>query len=776
MTRPKDNQTPPYRDLAADAAAFFQELTQQYHHVVWVFDWDAQCLTYASPAYEHVWARSLDELYRHASEWRASLHPEDRDAAVAAVESMAASEHSEAHEYRILRPDGTVRWIADRGFAIRDANGRVLRIIGVAEDITERRRAELERLRRQKFLESVLYHAPDAIITLDARHHVLDWNPGAEKIFGYTRAESIGRNLDDLVARLDATAEATSFTREVLSGQILPPIETIRYRKDGRPIHVIAAGAPIFVENELRGVVAIYTDISVLKKAEHALRESEERFRVVYQTIPDPVAVIRMSDSRCVDINEAFSKLSGYPPREIIGTTAVEMGLWGHPAQRKEMLAGLSTQGFINNIEAEFKTRDGRIVTGLVSAKILFLQDKPHALVITRDISQIKAAEKERKQLEGQLRQAQKMEAIGTLAGGIAHDFNNLLMGVQGRTSLMMADLSADHPHREHLREIQSYVRSAADLTRQLLGFARGGKYELRPVDLNELVDTCTGMFARTHKEIRVRTNLAPDLKTVEVDPGQIEQVLLNLFVNAWQAMPAGGDLFVRTENAAISSGEPHAADLKPGPYVKVSVTDTGSGMDAATRDRIFEPFFTTREMGRGKGLGLASAFGILRNHDGHIAVDSEKGHGTTFTIYLPVSEKAFQPSLAAAVEIHPGGETILLVDDERMILDVGQKLLEKLGYYVKTAGSGREAVEIYRRYRDTVDLVILDMIMPTMGGGRTFDALKDIDPHVRVLLSSGYSLNGQAADILQRGCKGFLQKPFDLGTLSQKLREVLDQ
>ena len=776
MTRPKDNRTPPYRDLPADAAAFFQELTQQYHHVVWVFDWEAQRLTYASPAYEHVWARSTDELYRHASEWRASLHPEDRDAAVAAFESMAASEHSEAHEYRILRPDGTVRWIADRGFAIRDANGRVLRIIGVAEDITERRQAEQERLRRQKFIESVLYHAPDAIITLDARHHILDWNPGAEKIFGYTRAETIGRNLDDLVARLDAAVEATSFTREVLSGQTLHPSETIRYRKDGRPIHVIAAGAPIFVENELRGMVAIYTDISVLKKAEHALRESEERFRVVYQTIPDPVAVIRMSDSRCVDINEAFSKLSGYPPREIIGTTAVETGLWDHPAQRKEMLAGLATQGFINNIEAEFKTRDGRIVTGLVSAKVLFLQDKPHALVITRDISQIKAAEQERKQLEGQLRQAHKMEAIGTLAGGIAHDFNNLLMGIQGRNSLMMADLSADHPHREHLREIQSYVRSAADLTRQLLGFARGGKYELRPIDLNALVDNSTGMFARTHKEIRVRTDLAPDLKTVEVDPGQIEQVLLNLLVNARQAMPTGGDLFVRTENAAISSGEPHAGDLKAGAYVKVSVTDTGSGMDAATRDRIFEPFFTTREMGRGTGLGLASAFGILRNHDGHITVDSEEGRGTTFTIYLPVSEKTLQPSFAAAAEIHPGGETILLVDDERMILDVGQKLLEKLGYHVKTAGSGQEALEMYRQYQDVIDLVILDMIMPTMGGGRTFDALKAIDPHIRVLLSSGYSLNGQAADILQRGCRGFLQKPFDLRTLSRKLREVLDQ
>jgi len=777
MAKPKANQTLSYHDLPADAAAFFQELTRQYHHVVWVFDWRAQCLAYVSPAYEHVWGRPLDNLYHHADEWQESLHPEDRKAAVAAFESMAASEHSKSHEYRILQPDGTVRWIADRGFAIRGADGRVLRIIGVAEDITERRLGELETRRRQRFLESVLYHAPDAIITLDAQHHVLDWNPGAEKIFGYTREETIGRNLDDLVARLDVdvTAEAHSFTRDVVSGRTLHPIETLRYRKDGRAIHVIAAGAPIFVENKLRGVVAIYTDISVLKKAEQALRESEERFRAVYQTIPDPVAVIRMSDSRCVDINEAFSQLSGYPPREIIGTTAVEVGLWANPQQRREMLAELSAQGFINNLEAEFRTRDGRLITGLVSAKVLLLQDEPHALVITRDISQIKAAEQERKELEGQLRQAQKMEAIGTLAGGIAHDFNNLLMGIQGRNSLMMDDLSADHPCREHLGEIQSYVRSAADLTRQLLGFARGGKYEIRSVNLNDLVDVTARMFARTHKEIHVRTELAPDLKAVEVDPGQIEQVLLNLFVNAWQAMPGGGDLFILTANADVSSDQPETAELKPGNYVQVVVRDTGSGMDAATRERIFEPFFTTREMGRGTGLGLASAFGILRNHDGHIAVQSKKGHGTTFTLFLPASAKPLQTSAAATAELHRGGETILLVDDEGMILDVGQKLLEKLGYQVKTARSGKEAVEIYRRCRDTIDLVILDMVMPAMGGGQTFDALKAVDPHIRVLLSSGYSIDGQAADILQRGCRGFLQKPFDLGTLSHKIREILD-
>jgi CheY-like chemotaxis protein len=366
------------------------------------------------------------------------------------------------------------------------------------------------------------------------------------------------------------------------------------------------------------------------------------------------------------------------------------------------------------------------------------------------------------------------MEAIGTLAGGIAHDFNNLLMGIQGRNSLMMADLTAEHPHWEHLQEIQSYVRSAADLTRQLLGFARGGKYELRPVNLNELVDDTARMFARTHKEIHIQTDLAADLRAVEVDRGQIEQVLLNLLLNAWQAMPAGGDLFIKTENTTISA-DLHTADLKPGAYVKAEVTDTGRGMDAATRDRIFEPFFTTREMGRGTGLGLASVFGILHNHNGHITVSSEKGRGSTFTIYLPVSEKPVQPQQAATTEIYPGGETILLVDDERMILEVGQKLLGKLGYRVKTAGSGQDAIETYRQEQTSIDLVILDMIMPTMGGGRTFDALKAIDRHVRVLLSSGYSLNGQAADILRRGCQGFIQKPFDLGTLSQKLREILD-
>ena len=495
-------------------------MTSHNQNVVWVFDWLKQRLIYASPAYEHVWGRPLEKLYGRHEEWRESIHPDDRDRAEAAFRAIAASRQSASHEYRILRPDGTVRWIVDRGFAIRDADGNVLRIIGMAEDISERRQAELEMQRRQKFLESVLYHAPDAIVTLDDRHHVIDWNPAAEKMFGYDRNETVGRDLDDLVTRPDVVEEANTCTRDVIAGKVLQPFETVRYHKDGHPIQVIAAGSPIYVENELRGVVALYTDITVLKKAEAALKESEARFRTVYRTIPDPVAIIRVSDSCCVDINDAFASHTGYSRQEIIGTTAGEIGLWHHPAQREQMLTALMKQGAVSNLEAEFKARDGRVLTGLVSAKVFDLEQVSHALVITRDISPLKAAAQERKKLETQLRHAQKMEAIGTLAGGIAHDFNNLLMGIQGRNSLMLTDTPGDHPHYEHLQGIQTYVHSAVDLTRQLLGFARGGKYEVRPVDLNRLVADSVRMFGRTHKEIRIQNRFLPSPQNRRGRPG----------------------------------------------------------------------------------------------------------------------------------------------------------------------------------------------------------------------------------------------------------------
>jgi CheY-like chemotaxis protein len=368
------------------------------------------------------------------------------------------------------------------------------------------------------------------------------------------------------------------------------------------------------------------------------------------------------------------------------------------------------------------------------------------------------------------------MEAIGTLAGGIAHDFNNLLMGIQGRTSLMLLDADSGHPHYEHLKGIEVYVKSAADLTRQLLGFARGGRYEVKATDLNDLLKRSAEMFGRTRKEIMIHTRFMADLWPVEADRGQIEQVLLNLFVNAWQSMPGGGDLFLETRNVHLQEKDVKAHGLKEGRYVRISVTDTGMGMDEKTRERIFEPFFTTKEMGRGTGLGLASAYGIIRNHGGMIRVNSQPGKGATFILDLPASSKEAATEKTEAQEMPGGTETVLLVDDEELVLQVGEGMLRALGYTVLLARSGMEAVACYREKAAEVHLVILDLIMPRMGGGETYDALKKIHPGGRVLLSSGYSIDGQAQEILDRGCDGFIQKPFDLLSLSRKLREILDR
>jgi two-component system cell cycle sensor histidine kinase/response regulator CckA len=340
---------------------------------------------------------------------------------------------------------------------------------------------------------------------------------------------------------------------------------------------------------------------------------------------------------------------------------------------------------------------------------------------------------------------------------------------------MILMDTDPSHPGTEKLNNVERLVKEGAQLTKEHLGLALGGKYEVIPTDLNDLVARSSDLFGRTKKEIRIQKEFQNNPWTAEVDRSQIEQALLNLYVNAWQAMPAGGNLYLETGNINLDEFYVRPFGLPAGRYVRISVTDSGVGMDEETQKRIFDPFFTTKDIGRGTGLGLASAYGIIKNHRGIINVYSEKGQGTTFNIYLPASNKPIRPEFEKSPELIYGTETILFVDDEPAITQVGRGLLTRLGYEVIIAASGQEAIEIYRGEWKRIDLVVLDMIMPGLGGGETFDRLKEINPAVAVILSSGYSMNGQAKMILERGCRGFLQKPFNLADLSKKIRQVLN-
>ncbi|OQY05184.1 MAG: hypothetical protein B6I22_07895 [Desulfobacteraceae bacterium 4572_123] len=584
----------------------------------------------------------------------------------------------------------------------------------------------------------------------------------------------IGRPYLDLV-HPDDRAGSKERMKNALPGNWCAPLREHRFiTLDGRIIEVESSGTAFKHRGKLM-LQTVSTNISERKQAENALRESEKRYRDLMDMMPDAVMV--WADERIVFANPAAARLLGAAdPKELIGRLYRKVVHPDYHDIGKKRIQIVHNGGKLAIAEIMFTRLDGESICCEATGEAITFHGRQAILSVWRDITDRKKAEEEKARLASQLLQTQKMEAIGTLAGGIAHDFNNLLMGIQGHTSLMLMDIDSSHTMFEHLNEIKNHVKSSVNLTKQLLGFARGGKYETRTTDLNELVKNQTRMFQRTRKEITIYENYEKNLWAVEVDYGQIEQVLLNLYVNAWQAMPGGGDLAIKTENIIIDEKYDAHFEVKPGKYVKISIADTGVGMDETTRQRIFEPFFTTKEMGRGTGLGLASVYGIIKNHEGFINVYSESGEGTTFTVYLPASGKTAVKEKKAYDRLVEGQGTILLVDDEKMIIGVGQQMINRLGYDALTAGSGKEAIEIYKENRDNIDLVVLDMIMPVMGGGETFEKLKEIDSNVRVLLSSGYSLNSQASEIMAKGCAGFIQKPFYMNEFSQKIAEILKE
>ena len=395
---------------------------------------------------------------------------------------------------------------------------------------------------------------------------------------------------------------------------------------------------------------------------------------------------------------------------------------------------------------------------------------------LKKEFEERQRLEKRRRQLELHLQRAEKLEAVGTLAGGVAHDFNNLLMGIQGSISVACAKLGKDHGVRKHLLDAEDYIGKSSKLADQLLGFARCGKYEIKVTNIIAVLQKTEELFSRTNKAISVISQYPDESILTEVDQSQIEQVILNLLVNATHAMPSGGNIEIQTEIVWLEGKILEPNDLDPGNYVKISVTDSGIGMDRGTMEKVFDPFFTTKQRGRGTGLGLASAYGMVKNHGGFFEVSSQIGQGSTFSFYLPVSEKTTELSEEVIEDFLYGDEHILLIDDEDMILKEVGEMLSTLGYRISTAEGGKEALQIFKGKENSIDLIILDLIMPDMNGEQTFDMLRIMNPRAKVLLASGYSINETARKILDNGAQGFIKKPFDLMRLSHKIREVLDQ
>jgi two-component system cell cycle sensor histidine kinase/response regulator CckA len=644
-------------------------------------------------------------------------------------------------------------------------------LLGRTIRYTIERARTLEALRASESkYRQIVETAVEGIWTLDCEARASYVNRRMAEMLGYSVDEMLGRPLFDFMDEDERAYAEQSFERRKQG--IAEQYERRLRRRDGTDLWALVATNPIHGPNgEFVGSLGMVSDITERKLTEQELRKSEERYRDLVENARD-IIYSHDLEGNYTSMNKAGEQITGYMREEALGMNQAQVVAPEYFERARQMIARKLVGEDETVYELDAIAKDGHRITIEVNTRLVYQDGVPVGVQgIARDIT-------ERKQLAEQLRQSQKMEAIGKLAGGIAHDFNNLLTAISGYSDLTIRKLQPEDPLRHHVEEIKKASERAASLTRQLLAFSR--KQVLQPVvlDLKAVVSDMERMLQRLiGEDIELRTVLNPELGSIKADPGQIEQVIMNLVVNARDAMPHGGKLTIETQNVYLD--EDYAARhiaVRPGAYVMVAVSDTGTGMDEQTQRRIFEPFFTTKEMGKGTGLGLSTVYGIVKQSDGNIWVYSEVEQGTTFKIYLPRLDEGaqvYQQSIEVGERIY-GTETILLAEDDERVRNLVRVVLEGYGYKVLLAANGSAALSSYERHEEPIHLLLTDVVMPEMSGRDLAERLAQIRPEIKTLYMSGYTDESIVHHGILDADTSFIQKPFTSDALCHKVREVL--
>ena len=685
-----------------------------------------------------------------------------------------SSRPGKGSELRLKRRDGTVMWVQADGRAVMDSAGRILRHEVFTRDVTDRRRAE-EALRTSEARKrAVLEAALDPIITIDEDGRVIEVNPATERTFGFPASEMLGRDLAEMIIppALRA-AHHSGLERQRSSGEtrvIGKVLEMPALRASGEEFPVELFISRVEVEGT-RHFVGYIRDLTKRKNAEKGMRRSEERFRRLFESNTIGIAITDLNGAT-IEANDAYLDMLGYTREEVLAGKMRwdQMTPSEHRGADQTAVEALRSTGVAPPWEKELLRKDGTRVPVIIGIAMLEASEANRCIAYVLDLSKSR-------QLEKQLWQAQKMEAVGQLAGGVAHDFNNLLTAILGFTELVKARLGADTTALDELDEVRKAGERAAALTRQLLAFSRRQVLEPRVLDLNAIVGEMEKMLRRLiGEDVDLVTTLDPSLGNVRADAGEIEQVIVNLAVNSRDAMPRGGRITIETSNVNLDEAySQQHVPVRPGRYIMLAVSDTGMGMDAETQARIFEPFFTTKGSDRGTGLGLSTVYGIVKQSGGYIWVYSEPGGGTTLKIYLPeVDEAADRVRLRVEAAPVGGPETVLLVEDEAPVRKLARIALEKLGYTVLEAANAATAQSIATAHSGPIQLLLTDVVMPDMGGADLAARIQEARPETRVLFMSGYTDDAIVRHkVLERGTR-FLQKPFTPASLAAKVREAL--